>query len=515
MNKQLILLTLLSFLLFFANIGGTSIYILDEAKNAGCAMEMYQRGDWIVPTFNGELRFDKPPLHYFFMGAAFSVFGITPFAARFFSAFMGVLLMLIVYRFAKRESGKQTAFLGCLVFLTSLQVCVQFHLAVPDPYLLFFLTAGFILFFESLQSQKAITFYLSYGCFALATLAKGPVALVLPGLIIFIFLWSQQKLSWGTIKRLHIPEGILLVLLIAVPWYWLVHARTDGLWTEQFFFTHNVGRFTKTMEGHGGFPLASVAIAFGALMPFSFFLPQAIHEAWRSRRKNPFLQFSLIASFTVILFFALSRTILPTYVGPALPFLALLLGAFFRKALKRRRIKMMPGAILYAFVACILPLAAYIVLSEDELLRSLAYLAGWFVLFPLSAFAGLIFINRKQIRHGLVAYATGNALFLLAFFYVISPKIDATNLVSKTLQLVKNKADINHYVGDFNPAFVFALQRPLAPLTDEQALELLRTQPLAVVVSQTRYSQALPDSFLIYSGKDLFEKQTTVVFRGK
>jgi 4-amino-4-deoxy-L-arabinose transferase-like glycosyltransferase len=65
--KNLFLLLILSTVVYTANIWGTSVYILDEAKNAGCAMEMYQRGDWVVPTFNDALRTDKPPLHYYFM----------------------------------------------------------------------------------------------------------------------------------------------------------------------------------------------------------------------------------------------------------------------------------------------------------------------------------------------------------------------------------------------------------------------------------------------------------------
>jgi len=64
-NKALILF-FLSLTLLLLNLDKPMIYILDEAKNAECAREMLVSGNYVVPYFNGQLRTDKPPLHYFF-----------------------------------------------------------------------------------------------------------------------------------------------------------------------------------------------------------------------------------------------------------------------------------------------------------------------------------------------------------------------------------------------------------------------------------------------------------------
>ena len=83
MSKSLslaIILTLAA-LTAFANIGGLDVYALDEAKNAEAARAMYVSGDYVVPMYNGELRTDKPPLHYYFMVAGYSIFGINPVGA--------------------------------------------------------------------------------------------------------------------------------------------------------------------------------------------------------------------------------------------------------------------------------------------------------------------------------------------------------------------------------------------------------------------------------------------------
>ena len=125
-------------LLLLVRLGATPIYILDEAKNAQCAREMLQRGDWIVPTFNNELRTDKPPLHYFFMMAAYSMFGVNEFAARFFSAVMGLLTVLVTYLYTKKHTNAFTAFCSASVLILSTHFLFEFRLAVPDPYLIFF-----------------------------------------------------------------------------------------------------------------------------------------------------------------------------------------------------------------------------------------------------------------------------------------------------------------------------------------------------------------------------------------
>jgi 4-amino-4-deoxy-L-arabinose transferase-like glycosyltransferase len=132
------LLIFLVFLLLF-RLGATPIYILDEARNSECAREMMQRNDWIVPTFNGELRTDKPPLHYFFMSISYKIFGVNEFAARFFSAAMGLLTVLITYFYTKRLLNAFAAFCAAVVLAISTHFLFEFRLAVPDPYLIFFI----------------------------------------------------------------------------------------------------------------------------------------------------------------------------------------------------------------------------------------------------------------------------------------------------------------------------------------------------------------------------------------
>jgi len=105
-----------SFVLFSAGINRSSIYILDESKNAQCAWEMMSSPNHIIPTFNGQLRTDKPALHYYIMMAGYVIFGKSSIGARFFSSVSGALLMWILFLFVNRYATRGQFFCFLLYF---------------------------------------------------------------------------------------------------------------------------------------------------------------------------------------------------------------------------------------------------------------------------------------------------------------------------------------------------------------------------------------------------------------
>ena len=90
-RQHLLLLFLLGVLLFF--IGNSAIVITDpvESNYTLTAKEMLLSGDYISPRIYGNYWFDKPVFFYWELIAAFQLFGINEFAARFFPAVFGIL----------------------------------------------------------------------------------------------------------------------------------------------------------------------------------------------------------------------------------------------------------------------------------------------------------------------------------------------------------------------------------------------------------------------------------------
>ena len=232
--------------MFFPGLGKAPLWIYDEARNAECAREMYDRGDWIVPTFNGALRTLKPPLHYYCMFGGFKIFGVNEWGARFFSAVFGVLTILITWFFIKKYSSTRHALVTCLVLLTSTHFLFEFRMSVPDPYLIFLNTASIFTAYGFFKEKKIYWLLFAAITMGLGTLAKGPVAIALPGGAVFIWLIWEKRIK--EILNWKILVAAIVMLAVAVPWYWLVHKATNGEWTKGFFLQHNLGRFSEPME---------------------------------------------------------------------------------------------------------------------------------------------------------------------------------------------------------------------------------------------------------------------------
>ncbi len=512
MNRNLFIISLLSILVFFANIWGPSVYILDEAKNAGCAMEMYQRGDWVVPIFNEALRTDKPPLHYYFMKIAYSTMGVNPFAARFFSSVMGMLLIITVYIFTRKFLNETSALAASLILLSSVHITIQFHLAVPDPYLIFLLALSIFLFYHGFKSGKRLSLMGSYASVALATLAKGPVAIVFYGLIVLTFLLVTRSFSWKELRRLYVPQGILLFFFLVLPWYVAVGIETEGEWLKQFFFKHNVGRFTSTMEGHRGFPLASFVILILGLMPFSFFCPQMIKSVWEDRQ-NHFLLLCMIVVLVVVIFFSLSRTVLPTYIGPAFPFFAILLGYYWSTIVNNAgKPRLLTSAIVFAFFAAAMPVAVWFGLRSDPSLASLSYLWIYFLPLEIGAIIAIFFLANRKLKAAAIAYVGSFIIFGQLFYYIVFPRVDDTNPVTQSISIVQAASTVSCYQ-NMNPAFVFGLKHSVPKLNDWSDVREFLQKPGSVVITEKKSLKQIgrAEYSILFEKKDLFENPTTVV----
>ncbi len=509
---------LLAFIWLSLNLGGNSIYILDEAKNASCAIEMMQRDDWVVPTFNGELRTDKPVLHYYFMILAYEIFGINPFAARFFSAVFGALTVMITFLFASKYLSEKVGLWVVIVFFSSLHFALQFHLAVPDPYLVFFITASLFAFYNFFEHNQFLSLFWCYACIGFGTLVKGPVAIVIPGAVIFVFLLMTKSFKWQVIRKFNPFLGALLVLIIAMPWYILVHIKTNGLWTEGFFLQHNVGRFSNTMEGHGGIFLLTPLFVLVGLLPFSLLMLPAIKLAYKERQ-HTFLTFCLSVVSIIIVFFSIASTKLPNYTVPSYPFIAVLLANFIQHTISGKvTLKHWPFAI-YLLITIIIPVAIYVALQQDTSLTALKSLSMFFLILPLGAGFGWWFMTKGQVRMAFFSWFLSFLVLTGAFFIFIFPRIDQVNPVVQSKTFFSEEHFQVAYYKRFNPAYAFLLQQPINKLNSlKKILDFKGQHAEFYLISRKKYLKELNgkvDYEILIEKKDLFESSITVLLKVK
>ncbi len=519
--KNLVLIIIVGFVLIGSNIGGLYIYSLDEAKNSVCAREMMDRGDLIVPTFNYELRTDKPPLHYYFMQLSYQLFGVNEFSARFFSVIMGVMTLVVVWIFSTHYLGQRTALYSSLVLLSSLHFVLQFHMAVPDPYLIFFMTLGFALFYAFYVEDKSHYLLLSYLSFGLATLAKGPVAIGLPALSILIFLISKRKLSWNYMLKLKPLWAIGVLAILVAPWFILVGLKTDGEWINEFFFRHNLHRYTSTMEGHGAIFLVTPIMVLIGLLPFSIIIFQAFTISWKQKNSNPILWYGIIISLTIIIFFSFSQTKLPNYTVPAYPFIAITIGYYLNllhQRFSRGRRSMLISGTIYLVLMLALPVGLFYGLQLDPSLSHLSSLAWYFIIPAAGAVSALWFTLRHHFKGTVLALSISWIVMTLVFFYHVFPQVDKENPVAKILPLIDENRPIAVYE-IYNPAFSFYIRKPFTRLeSPEELREYAKDHAPAYLITRERYDEEIgkiKDVQLIKTAKDIFEIPTTALYKIK
>ena len=513
-KNQIIYLFIIAAILLFAGLGSSPIYILDEARNAQCAREMMENNDWLLPTFNAELRAHKPPMHYYFIRFGYSIFGTNEFGARFFSAVTGFLTLLITFYFTKKYVSKLVALIAVAFLLSSVHFLFEFRLAVPDPYLIFFTVLVFFAFFEYVQSRKFLYLLIAAIATGLAILTKGPVALALPALSIFIWLLWERKLkillSWKMIV------AFVIVCLVAVPWYWLIHKATNGVFTQEFFFTHNLNRFSDTMEGHGGIFLLVPLFVIVGMLPGSVFMGEAFKKI-RKEKNVSLIKLAAVVVTVFVVFYSTSNTKLPNYPMPCYPFAAILLayGAeqFFNAS---KRMKQYPFFILL-FINLILPVGAYFAIRIEPALKGMEWIAAGLIILPVTATIAFYKNRKSGFRPAMNFLFAGYMIFNLIFLVVLYPAAYKKNPVTTSLHLINPDKQVYAYE-IYNPAFNFYLNKPVKEFKDTaQLYSALSKDTAGIIITRLNLLGALDSTKykIVTSKRDLFETPTTVLLKLK
>lgn len=506
------------YLILIGNAGTPSIYILDEARNAGCAREMQENKEWIVPTFNYELRVEKPILHYHFMRAGFSLFGVNAWGARAPSIFFGLLTLIITYIFAREFWGSGAAIAAILVLLSSFHFLLQFQLAVPDPYLVFFMNGAFFSFFCYFNKRKRSFLVLLYLSMAFGMLTKGPVAVILPALAILAFLVASRKFKLHEIKALHLIPGILLFLIIILPWHILVHNATAGEWTEGFFLKHNIERFSSTMEGHGGAPFYPFLFFFVGMLPFIFLLVPAFRFYQQKAWDSTSLYLSLIVVITLG-FFSISQTQLPNYIVPAYPAFAIIMGRYLFSLWRSTgvNIGLRLSLFLYTIVMMTLPFVVKKGLEAESQLSDLSELGYYFFILPLGGIIAVIFSFKRKYDLSILSLAFSWMLCSIFFFYIIFPKIDQQNPVSLSARVIDKERSFA-YFHRYNQAFAFYLKKRIESVNDKkEIMSFFERHPNGYVLTTKKVFEQHAEEWeglqvnIVFEGKDLMENPTTLI----
>lgn len=500
---QFAALVALCLVLFVFHLGARDIWDIDEGMHSAMAQTMLLSGDWVTPVFNAEPFFDKPVLFNWLNAAAFRIFGVSEFAARLPSALAGLACVIVTCLFGRKMYDQGTGLLAAVILATSLEVLVLSRVVQYDMLFALLVTLALYLFAMGvMETRHRKAFFLAfYAAAALAILAKGPLGLLLPGMVIGAYLLIERRP--GLLREIQLPAGLSIVALIVTPWFALMEQANPG-YLDYFIFKQHFGNF---LGGEGALaprhpePLYYyLPVLLGGLLPWSLMLPQALARGLREDRRagRGLSLYLVIWAIGIFLFFSLATSKLSTYLLPMFPAAALLLGRYWRQFLddpgdaSRRALLITLGGM---FVLLSL-LTAYVITEKPWTYWKFRTGIEWrdFEIFmvALSALfaASCLLIWMRRMLAGFVALSLISPFMIFYILFVMAPGVDpykGARAISLELDEILLQGEKFRFHGQLLDSAMFYGNRDAVLLHTEQDLNAyLESDQRVFVLVRTR-----------------------------
>lgn len=401
------------FYLFFSHL--LSITDPVESNYALTAKEMVQTSDWISPRIYGNVWFDKPVFFYWLTAASFKIFGFSDLAARLVPAFFGAAGLVFIYWYVSKISTKSAALIAAMIMGTSLEYVILAKLVITDMVFLVFNSTALAFFYLGYIKMNGTRqwYFGMYVSLALAALTKGPIGVLLPGLVMTIFIVMQR--NWSEFKKMSIPLGALLFAAITLPWYLAMYAMHGADFLNVFLGVHNYLRATVSEHPKDNVSYYYIIVFFLSMLPWSAIAIQAIIRGYQNLRSKsyPLILFCLIWAFSYFGFYSLMATKYITYIFPILFPVSILTALYLDQVFAQGKTK---TVVYWGGIPLVLLLAGYMAIS-------VRYLEGYELTITISSLLVLLLFtawkakgrDAKQI-FGIFCLCQAAALIILSIF---------------------------------------------------------------------------------------------------
>ncbi len=412
MLKRFAFILLAAFLLgacFFDRLGALGLVTPDEPRYAAIARDMARSGDWVTPRLWAEPWFEKPPLYYWLAALSMRVIGTSEVSARLPSAFLAAILCVATSWVTGRLFGGSSGRFAFLLGISSLGMIVFSRAASTDmPFTATFGLAMLCLslwLFDADRAGKRHWLLAFYAFLALATLAKGPVGIVLSGGA--FLLWAAVTRKWALLGPLLHPLGLLTFLIISLPWYFactFLHG-TGFLYT--FFIYHNWIRYLEPVFKHPQPFWFFWAVLPLAIFPWTMLVLFPLHRFYRLVRFGgkvaPAWPFFACWVLFALIFFSFSQSKLPGYILPCVPPLVALIAT---ELVPLGTTSHAGRAAVVSVPLCGIGLAGFLLAAPSVLAcfavrLEMSHLIGLGTAVLLATIASIVFLYRRPSSTGL------------------------------------------------------------------------------------------------------------------
>ncbi|WP_192253497.1 ArnT family glycosyltransferase [Mesorhizobium caraganae] len=334
MNRNYVLLFLFSLLLTASGLASLPPIDRDESRFVQATKQMVETGDYVDIRFQDMSRYQKPVGIYWLQSASVALSGEGAGAPiwiyRLVSA-LGIAIAVVAIAWTGTSLfGANAGLAAGLIMAAIFATAFEGRDAKTDAMLLACCVAAqgaLARIYTASRRNEPVAghlwwiFWVAQG---IAILIKGPIAPLLSALTIATLFAFERDGRW--LKNLKVGRGLLIVLLIALPWLALITWKSHGAFLQQAVGKDMLGKVASGEESHG-IPPGFYVLTYSLFMwPFGLIAVGAGLQALNRLRDDPRLRFCLAWYIPFWLVFELIPTKLPHYVLPAYPGMALLVG---------------------------------------------------------------------------------------------------------------------------------------------------------------------------------------------
>jgi 4-amino-4-deoxy-L-arabinose transferase-like glycosyltransferase len=515
-------LLLAAVLPYFLNLGVSSIWDANEAFYAQTPREMIETGDYVTPSFNFQLRMNKPVLSYWNVAASYRVFGISEWSERVPIALGAVVIIGTAFGLGWLLAGTFGGLLAALVLATSPRLLLLARRIIIDVHITMWMGLVLLCFAlaETRPQRRRLYLCLMYVAAGFGVLTKGPVAVFLPAVVFFIYLASQKRL--GDLRHMLLPTGAVISLAIVVPWYYLLYREHGWEYIGSFIFGENLGRYAEAVGEQSRGLLFYIPVMLADLFPWSLMTPIALWWAIRYQRHDRVARLLVVWIAVIVGFFSLSGTKEDLYILPIVTAEAALIGAMLAAAAEgvaaaRPFDGAQGGPIAWsvAATAVLLLVAGSAALWFFAIARRYS-LDGVALVGAVAAVGGavaLVGLFRRNLLGSVATMAT--SLVVIAWCVVLCtlPDFERYKPVRPFSDIIRARASIGAIVGSYKfslPSMVFYLRRPVMEVVHPDHLRAVfySSSDVYFIMAEDEYNSVkdrLPVDTYILARQQMFD----------
>lgn len=443
---DLSILSILFMLFYHILLGHYPLLTPDEARYSEISQEMWRHHNYVTPLVNGIPFLDKPPLFYWLQTFCVKLFGLNEAALRTWPTIAGTLGGILSYCAGRQLFNRRTGWLTAGILGTCMFYFAMSHYANMDLSVALWISAALYCYYFATYGKDqphAGLLYLGYTFSALGILTKGLIGLALPMLVIFVYLIATGNLR--QLVKLRIPSGLLLIVCITSPWFYLVAKANPGFW-HYYFIVQQWQRFISHSFNDKQpvyFYLGVVCLGF---IPWLFhMLAGVFHFAKSKTQALPHRVFLLSFAGCILVFFSIPASKLVGYILPIFFPLSLMTAATIDDSWRQKqpltylRIANMAICLLSLGIAATLLILSF-VSNSTTLLAMSEVLWIFFGLFILAGLMLLLSYVQRSCIHVIITLAILAMSMDLTIVYAMSYYFNMLHIQS-TLPLT-NTLDI-------------------------------------------------------------------------